>query len=97
MSDIIALASEAVFESETILSILVYSAGCVPWLVGLTAWFVRLSMRVKNIEESQSSCVVERKQIENEIRVLMHEIKETLEGVKTDVSWLKQKQTGGLQ
>lgn len=90
MSETVKAIATAADHTEVIITILIGVAGCIPWLIGLTAWFVRLSMRVKTLEEKHTVCAAERKVREDSISKGLQEIKETLSALVNDIGWLKE-------
>jgi hypothetical protein len=62
----------------------------VPWLVFLTAWFVRIQMKVKTVEEAHRECRSFRSVQESNIIVKLDAMQNSLTRVENDVKWLKE-------
>lgn len=63
------------------------------WLVGLTTYFVRISMKLSTLERDHEECRSYRQNSENNIDSNLTTVKEDMATIKNDLKWLK-KQNG---
>ena len=64
------------------------------WLVGLTAFFVRMHMRIKMLEEKHDECSKERKQKESSLELQLKLINDSMLVTKNNVKWIVKKLGG---
>ena len=72
-------------ETSTIEIVLV----SIVWLVSITAWLVRLNMRLTFLEKSQSVCQKKREGLEIDITELIHSLDKKIEVLKTNSEWIR--------